>query len=71
MNWSAWAPAIITILGWIFTAGMMTGRIKDQEITIKEHNDQLKGHAVKLEDLGNRMTASEAWLEGYNAGSKK
>lgn len=71
MDWAAWVPAIITILGWIFTAGMVIGRIKDQEITIKEHHDQLKDHGTKIESLGNRVTASEAWRDGYNAARAK
>lgn len=71
MDWAAWTPAIITLVGWIFTAGMVLGRIKNQEITLKDHDDQLKDYGTKLENLGNRMTASEAWREGYNAGSAK
>jgi len=71
MTWAAWAPAIITLVGWIFTAGMVMGRIKNQEITAKDHDDQLKDHTIKIESLGNRMTASEAWREGYNAGRSK
>lgn len=71
MTATAWIPAVITLLGWIFTAGMVTGRIKDQEITIKDHHDQLKDYGGKLENLGNRMTASEAWRDGYNAGKGK
>ena len=71
MNWQAWAPAIITLIAWVFTAGMTLGRIKDQEITLKDHHDQLKEHGSELNSLGNRMTASEAWRDGYNAGKSK
>lgn len=68
---AAWAPAFITIIFWIFTAGMTIGRIKDQEVTLKDHDDQLRAHDGKLDSLGNRMTASESWREGYNAGRSK
>lgn len=68
---AAWAPAIICVIGWIFTQGLTAGRIRDQEIALKEHDDQLKDHGGKLENLGNRMTASESWREGYNAGRSK
>lgn len=71
MDWAAWAPAIITLVGWIFTAGMVLGRIKNQEVTLKDHDDQLKVHGTKIESLGNRVTASEAWREGYNAARAK
>lgn len=66
-----WAPAVITLIGWIFTAGMTIGRINGQEKTLKNHDDRLDGHDDKLENLGNRMTASESWREGYNAGRSK
>lgn len=68
---AAWAPAVVTVIAWIFTAGMVTGRIKEQEDAIKDHHDRLNNHDAKLENLGNRMTASEAWREGYNAGRSK
>jgi len=67
-TWAAWVPAIVTVIGWIFTMGLTTGRIKDQEVTLKDHHAILKDHDIKLDSLGNRMTASEAWREGYNAG---
>jgi hypothetical protein len=66
--WAAWTPAIITVVGWIFTLGMTMGRIKDQEVTLKDHHDILKDHGTQLNALGNRMTASEAWRQGYDAG---
>lgn len=75
MNGAIWIPCgitiVITAIGWIFTAGQTTGRIKDQELTLKDHHDTLKVHDGKLENLGNRMTASEAWRDGYNAGKGK
>lgn len=78
MNWAAWSPAFVTVIFWIFTAGMTIGRIKNQEDALKSHDDRLNdvddrldGVGTKLENLGNRMTASEAWREGYNAGRSK
>lgn len=68
---AAWAPAIVTIIFWIFTAGMTIGRIRDQEVTLKDHDGRLDAHDGKLENLGNRMTASESWRDGYNAGRSK
>lgn len=68
MDWAAWAPTLVTTVGVIFGAGSIFGRIKDQEKTIKSHHDRLEDHDDKIDKLGNRMTASEAWKEGYNAG---
>lgn len=79
---SAWVPAIITVVGWIFTLGLTVGRINSQEKTLVEHDDRLNGQDVKLENhaaatatkLENHAIAIaklEAWKEGYNAGVKK
>ncbi len=64
MNWSAWAPTIVSIGVAIFIAGQYSR-------TISDHGKRLDGLDLKVEDLGTRMTASEAWTEGYNAGRGK
>jgi hypothetical protein len=66
---SAWVPTIITAAAAIFTAGTLTGRIHNQETTLKEHHERLNLQEGEIKGLGNRMTASEAWREGYNAAS--
>lgn len=64
MVWATWAPAIITIATAIYIAGGL-GR------TIRDHDKRLDTHETELRDLGTRMTAAEAWREGYNAGRSK
>ena len=63
-----WAPAVVGIVAAVFNHGQLVGRIKNQEITIKDHDDRLDEHDHSINSLGNRMTATEAWKEGYNAG---
>jgi hypothetical protein len=63
MNLAEWAPAIITVIAAIFTAGAVVGRIKDQELTIKGHDAWLKDHEK-------RITTSEAWRDGFAAGKR-
>lgn len=55
----------------LFNHGQLVGRIKNQETALSEQHERLDGHDDELKDLGNRMTASEAWREGYNAGRAK
>lgn len=69
--WAAWAPAVITLLGIIFMAGQITGRIKDQEITIKDHDGRLDGHDATLGQHAIAIARAESWREGYNAGKGK
>lgn len=64
MDWAAWVPAFITIATAIFISGSYSR-------TVKDHDKRLDGHDVELKDLGTRMTAAEAWREGYNAGRSK
>lgn len=68
MDWAAWGPTAVAIVTAIFIAGQITGRIKNQEITLKEHHDRLGGHDVDIKDHADRLARSEAWREGYNAG---
>lgn len=74
---AAWAPTAVAVITAIFIAGQITGRIKNQEQTLKDHHERFDDHEAKfdslgnrVDSLGNRMTAAEAWREGYNAASK-
>ncbi|MGH2505893.1 MAG: hypothetical protein ACRDHZ_00500 [Ktedonobacteraceae bacterium] len=71
MDWAAWGPTIVAVITAIFIAGQISGRIKDQEVTIKDHHDRLDGHDDKLETHAIQLTRIEAWKDGYNAGSRK
>lgn len=71
MNWSAWAPAIITVIGWIFTMGLTVGRINDQEKTLEDHHERLGEHTNKLESHAIAIAEGKAWREGYNSAAKK
>lgn len=71
MDWAAWGPTIVAIVTAIFVAGQVTGRVKDQEKMLASHDTRLNGHDADIKSLGTRMTASEAWTEGYNAGRAK
>jgi hypothetical protein len=54
----------------IFTAGLLVGRIRDQEKTIKDHHDRLNGIDLRIDNHSDRLARSEAWREGYNAATK-
>lgn len=68
IDWSAWTPTIIVAGAAIFNHGQLVGRIKNQETALAEQHVRLDSHDVSINALGNRMTAVEAWNEGYNAG---
>lgn len=71
MTWAAWGPVLATVVAWIFIAGQITGRIKNQETTLKHHDDRLDGHDDKLENHGERLTAAEAYQRGYSDARRK
>lgn len=67
MNLSAWAPTIVTVIGWIFFAGIMwqkmqdhEKRLSDAEIAHKELSALVGVHAVNIGKL-------ESWKDGYAA----
>lgn len=71
MNWGA-IQAIATIIGLVATSVIVAlgqarthGTVTQQ---VGDHGRRLDVIEPKVEDLGTRMTASEAWREGYNAG---
>lgn len=68
--WSLWAPTIITVLTVIFGAGKIYGRIGDQEITLKRHDDTLEQHGERLSTHDTELATAKGWREGYNAGKK-
>lgn len=69
-TWAAWAPAIITLLTVIFGAGKIYGRIGDQELTLKRHDDTLLDHGERLDRHDIEMAEGRGWRQGYNAGKK-
>lgn len=64
MDWAAWGPTVVSLGAAVFVAGQFSR-------TVTDHGKRLDHHDAKLEDLGTRMTASEAWKDGYNAGRAK
>jgi uncharacterized ion transporter superfamily protein YfcC len=64
VDWAAWGPTLLTLATAVFIAGSYSR-------TVKDHDKRLDGHDAEIKDLGTRMTASEAWREGYNAGRGK
>lgn len=68
--WSAWAPAVITLLTVIFGAGKIYGRIGDQELTLKRHDDSILLHGNRLDGHDIELAKSTAWREGYNFAKK-
>jgi hypothetical protein len=64
MDWGSWGPTIIAVVTAVFIAGAYAD-------TIRGHSKRLDAHDTKLDDLGTRVTAAEAWREGYNAGRSK
>lgn len=65
-----WAPTIVAAITMIFTAGLLVGRIRNQELTLKDHHDRLNTIDTRLEGHSDRLARSEAWREGYNAATK-
>lgn len=66
--WAAWSPTIVTLLGVIFAAGQLTGRIKGQEKTLARHDEVLGEHEDRLNIHTVEIAESKAWRAGYNAG---
>lgn len=71
MNWAAWGPTIVAVVTAIFTAGLLTGKLKDQAEKLIDHHDRLGAHDVAIGSLSDRQARLEAWREGYAAGSTK
>jgi hypothetical protein len=71
MNWPAWGPTIVAVVTAIFMLGQITGRIRDQETTLVNHNGRLDDHDEKLTDQAVAIAKLEAWREGYNAATRK
>ena len=69
-QWSAWGPTVVTVLTVIFGAGRIYGRIGDQEITIKRHDDLIVEHTGRLDGHDIELAKSAAWREGYNFAKK-
>lgn len=66
-NLAAWGPTIVSGLVMVFTAGLLVGRIRNQETTLKDHHDRLNIIDTRLDGHSDRLARSEAWREGYNA----
>lgn len=64
---AAWAPTIVSTVVAIFTAGLLVGRIRNQERALGEHYDRLNGHDADLKNHADRLARTEAWREGYSA----
>jgi hypothetical protein len=71
MNWAAWGPTLVAIVTAIFTAGLLTGRIRNQETTLVEHRAWLLNHDKSLQGHGERIARAESWREGYAAAQGK
>lgn len=69
--WSAWAPALITLLTVIFGAGKIYGRIGDQEKTLKRHDDVIMAHAERLDGHDIELAKATAFRDGYQMGKKE
>jgi len=67
---AAWGPTIVAAITMIFTAGLLVGRIRNQELTLKDHHDRLDSIDTRLDGHSDRLARSEAWREGYNAATK-
>lgn len=48
--------------------GQTAGRIKDQELALKRHDDWLQEHDGKIGNLETAAAKSKAWREGFEAG---
>jgi hypothetical protein len=69
-TWAAWGPTLVAIVTAIFTAGLLTGRIRNQETTLVEHRKWLLRHDENFVEQGERLARAEAWSEGYAAAKK-
>ena len=68
--WALWASPLITLLAVIFGAGKIYGRIGNQEITLKRHDDTLQDHGERLDQHDIEMARAKGWQAGYDAGKK-
>lgn len=71
MDLAAWGPTIVAIISAIFIAGQVAGRIKDQEKTLKRHDDILDEHGTKIDEHSIAIAEGNAWRRGYDAARSK
>lgn len=71
INWAAWAPTIVTIVGGIFLAGMMWNTYG---MTLREHTEHLKAHdklheeaRQKNQDQDVALVRLEEYQKGFAA----
>lgn len=71
MNWSAWAPSLISVATAIFIAGMMYSKQKDHDEQLLSHDKRFERIEAKdsLQDVA--LAKLEAWRDGYNAASQR
>ena len=64
MDLASWGPTLVAIITAVYIAG---GYGRD----LRSNTKRIDAHDVDIKDLGTRMTAAEAWRDGYNAGRAK
>lgn len=74
MTWqtlASWAPAIITLVGWVFSLGLTQGRINSQEIALAEHDERLGEHEQDIQSHTLRLAKMDARKEGFAEGYRE
>lgn len=71
MNWSAWAPTLVTVIMAIFVAGKIYSKQEDHDERLKDHDERFEQISVRdsLQDVA--LAKLEAWRDGYNAATSK
>jgi hypothetical protein len=67
MDWAAWSPTIVTILGWAFFTGVIWSTLRAHTLRLSEHDKQLEDHTRELTTHTKEIGEQIAFREGYAA----
>jgi predicted secreted protein len=65
MDWAAWSPTIVTVLGWAFFTGVIWSTLKSHGSHLSEHDKQLEDHTKDITTLTVEVGVLKAFREGY------
>jgi hypothetical protein len=71
VNWEAWGPTIVTVVMWVFMAGMLYNTVKDHGNKIAKLDTEVDSIKVRV-GLGEvELAKLQSWRDGYNAATNR
>ena len=64
---AAWGPTIVTVVCWIFFAGIMWQKIFNAEKRLDDHDEQHQTSRSQIAQQGIEIAKLNAWRDGYNS----